>query len=242
MTEEGRNYDWVFPVLAAHGLPRPNVPLAEIGSRDARDAVSLATHFGTNVYCFEADPQNVPACEAEIRANGSSPGSQVSLFPFALSDTSGPVLFHQVDKQALGDAGSSSFFELNFSRRPANDPFRNHTSVQREIVVQSVRFDELGLPPPSAIFMDVEGAELKVLQGFGELLGGVDSVVLEASFWRNHYGQAATFPQIDRFLWRSGFSYIGSRQWGSSKPRNPIRRQFFPRYQPSFDVVFIRKV
>jgi len=47
--------------------------------------------------------------------------------------------------------------------------------------------------------MDVQGAELEVLEGFGEMLKNVKIIILETSFSENYIG-GSTFPEIHNFF------------------------------------------
>lgn len=59
---------------------------------------------------------------------------------------------------------------------------------------------------PTLIAMDVQGAELAVLKGFGKKLKDVKAIILETSFTENYLG-GSTFGEIDKFLSRNGFNF-----------------------------------
>lgn len=215
--------------------------IAEIGSRDAIDGIELAHHFDANVMIFEPDPINSELCKRNLTLHGGQIAAK--FFNIALSDESGLVDFYSVDPNVYSNRGSSSLHEINFGSRPLNDPDRNRATVQKKVSVQASRFDDLGLPAPDLIAMDVEGAELKALLGFGGQLRDVKAVLAESSFWNNFHGPDSTFPKVHSLLAKMGFSFVASSRNGPSTkfPRQSFRRRLFPRYQPAFNVLYINK-
>ena len=158
------NYSWALGAISV-AVPDSDIrAIAEVGSRDGLDGMYLARHFGSVVAIFEADPINAETCRKNL---SMSPDLDCELFEVALSDRSGTIDFYSIDAGLYDNRGASSLYEVNFKHRPWRDPDRNRASIARKITVQSKRFDEFELPSPDLIAMDVEGAELSVLQGFG---------------------------------------------------------------------------
>lgn len=215
--------------------------IAEIGSRDAIDGIELAHHFDASVVIFEPDPINSELCKRNLTLHGKQIAAK--FFNIALSDESGLVDFYSVDPNVYSNRGSSSLHEINFGSRPIRDPDRNRATVQKKVRVQVSRFDDLGLAVPDLIAMDVEGAELKVLLGFGDQLRDVKAVLAETSFWNNFHGPDSTFPKVHFLLAKMDFRFVASSRNGPSSkfPRQSFRRLLFPRYQPAFDVLYINK-
>ncbi len=95
------------------------------------------------------------------------------------------------------------------------------------------RMDALldGFAGPMFAKIDVQGAELEVLEGFGGRLADVAALVVEAPFEHAYVG-AAGFDEIHAFLTAKGFSYEGSISQLTSKRTGRVRQQ---------DAVFVRK-
>ncbi len=79
------------------------------------------------------------------------------------------------------------------------------TTVEEWASKQSIRSIDL-------IWMDVQGAELQVLQGMGKLIENTRCIVLEI-WMKPAYDGAATLPQIQEYLESRGF-YM-TRLWRS---------------------------
>lgn len=69
MLEIGKNYDWALPTVDQY-MQSHNKKIeliAEIGSRDSLDGISLARRYQANVIVFEPDPYNIPVCKKNIK-------------------------------------------------------------------------------------------------------------------------------------------------------------------------------
>ena len=141
------------------------------------------------VICVEPAPSAVEV----LRAKFAAQQSRVVILPMALSDACGTA--------PMAADGASPTNQLKVG-----------ASDQRLIQVRIMRADELirsqGVPPPTVLKIDVEGYELEVLQGFGDL---IESRELRAVFIEVHFGllhertldHAA--EEISSILTRSGF-------------------------------------
>lgn len=112
----------------------------------------LATRFGARVECFEPVAANVAAIAANVAANGL--GERVGVHPVAVGATSGRAALCVVDEASwshLADRGQ-------------------HPRTAREETVDVVALDDLELPPPTLVKIDVEGSEGAVLDGAAKLL------------------------------------------------------------------------
>ena len=223
------NYSWVLPYLKDKGSVDFFI---EVGSRDALDAIFLSQFLQVQGVAFECVPKNVRDCLNNIRISGES---RLSIDERCLTDFSGEVTFNAIDSDKHDNPGAGSLFELDFSTRDEMDPDRNLGSIQRTISVKAVRFDETNYPTPHTVFMDVQGAELLVLKGFGSRLSEVTNVVLETSLIST-YKTGATFWEVYEFLYASGFRYVISNRFGTDLP--PVKLPEI--FDGEFDVLFSR--
>lgn len=77
---------------------------------------------------------------------------------------------------------------------------------------------------PMLVKIDVQGAELEVLQGAGDRLDDVSVIIIESPF-EEAYDGAAGFDEIYRFLTARGFAYEGALGQLNSKHTGRVRQE-----------------
>lgn len=197
----------IAAVLGRYMDVREVTSIWEIGSRDGQDARRLSQVFsGSVVHAFEPNPDTFDAVQAAaVTSHGAVVAHNV-----ALCSESGPLVFHKIcPSQTLttwadGNPGASSLFPSN----GAYDAIETYGQIR--IQVAGVRADtllETGIPAPQLIWMDVQGAEKLVLEGFGNHLAGVKAIFVELSLREIYEGQALAVEVIDLlsrdFYWHS---------------------------------------
>lgn len=194
---EAGNYLW-----ATHYIKNPITSIVEVGSRDGLDAVSLAKEFNCSVLSFECDPNQYEISKANVTA---SRVPNIQVLDYALSDIDGELSFWQVDTEIYDNPGTGSLYEINFTNRKDGDVDSGREPIQHEIKVRSARFDSLGNPAPDLLVMDVQGAEVRVLNGFGTLLKDCKFVICEAERVPSYLG-GNSFSELHRFMKKRGFT------------------------------------
>ena len=128
-----------------HRLVKPGSVVYDIGAHEGLHTALLSRLVGDrgSVYAFEPNPEKLRLLRLTLR---SIPN--VHLQPFALSDREG-----QGELYVPADNDST-----------ANLEHKGHR-VGRTFPVELKRLDDLNLPRPDFIKVDVEGHELKVFQG-----------------------------------------------------------------------------
>jgi FkbM family methyltransferase len=191
----------------ARKLAPPQPVICDIGSRDALDGIHLARHLNASeLHIFEPNPSAIETCRANIATYGA--GREVMFNPIAVSDTIGTVDFFPVNtaESQNKDIGFSSMFPVN----PA------YTARRQKIVQDRVTVDTTTLDAyfagrsslPDILWIDVEGAELRVFKGAEEMLRHVSAIHVEVSFRPMQVGKPL-FWEIDAFLKGRGFDVLG---------------------------------
>lgn len=226
------NYAWTTPILA-HLKIAPRT-IVEVGSLHGLDALYLSETYGVPITVFEPDPINAVTCRENLTGRPN-----VTILELALSESDGETDFLSIDPDLFENRGASSLLEINFTNRPKSDPDRNRASVQKKVRVRTARFESLNVPTPDLLAMDVQGAELMVLKGFGERLRDVKAIALETSFGSSYFG-GAKFADLHHFLTSSDFR-LAHNTWTNSAahPRPPLKH-FLGRYVPDFDCLYVR--
>jgi FkbM family methyltransferase len=146
---------------------------------------------GAHVICFEPAPAAIEILQAKF---GGELAGRVTIVPAALSDTCGTA--------PMSTDGAS----------PTNQ-LRVGASVEGLVEVRIMRADDLirnqKVLPPNVIKIDVEGYELEVLRGFGDLLDAKDlrAVFIEIHFRLLHERGLDRAPEeISSRLTQAGFN------------------------------------
>ena len=132
-------------------------------------------------------------------------------------DVNKQITFRNILTSEYNNPGAGSIFQIDFANRKSSDPDNGRDPVQGFIQVEGARFDSLNLESPHSIFMDVQGSELKVLQGFGLRLLEVRNICFESTRKSNYVG-GTTFKEIDSFLVGRGFKFLASDFSGRKFP------------------------
>ena len=219
-------YAWSFDAI--NYINESISTIAEIGSRDGYDAISLFEEFTPKkVYVFEADP----TLSKEV-------------FNCALGSENKVVKFHAVDLEKYDNKGIGSFYKVNFANRPMEDPDKDKGIVQKLIEVEQKMYTSLKLETPDLIAMDVQGGELEVLKGFESTLSKVKFIVLESSISENYLG-GSQFIEVHNFL-RNNFKLIKNSRYSKNNYkifRDHLRYKasFNKLYQPDFNLLYANK-
>ena len=141
----------------------PNDIVYDVGTNVGVYSVVLARNQGTRVYAFEPSPVAVNQCVANIARNGVS--ERVEVHAYGLGETNDTRVFYR-----------STYPELSgFERASAT---RWGADVAEECAVPVRRIDDLSLPAPDVLKLDVEGAGVAVLRGATETLRASRPVVV----------------------------------------------------------------
>lgn len=168
--------------------------------------------FGKNLRAIAFEPDKAE-CD---RLNALNDG--VNNLPFALSRAGGVRNLHVADHLA-----SSSFHPNNqdFVGRFTNHDMVKITSVVPvETVTLANALESVGVRRVDFVKLDVEGAELEVLEGAGRFLDDTIGIVSEVRFTRRLSG-CPTFSDLDRYCEARGFELFDIDVYRQSRKALP---------------------
>lgn len=146
--------------------------IIEVGARDLIDTLELEKIYkNATIYSFECNPECVEVCKHNLQFSAG----RIKFFNIAASDTTGEIEFYSFDSKNCEEheAGVSSLFQHNDT---ASVPMN-------KITVQCTRLADFATSHNilcvDILCMDVQGAELNVLQGLSELINTVKYIVCE---------------------------------------------------------------
>ncbi|MDQ2842572.1 MAG: FkbM family methyltransferase [Acidobacteriota bacterium] len=225
-----------FIRLAKKLLPdRPIV--CDIGSRDALEGISLFDQLGGTLHFFEPNPSAAEICRRNLAARMSE-ASNCLFNEVAVSDAVGDVKFYPVNPMVSQnkDIGFSSLLRIN----PDYTKRRGHV-VQDELTVNATTLDEYfaDKPHPDLLWVDVEGAELRIFRGAGSVLPDVSLIHVEVSFRPMQIGKPL-FWEIQGYLARWGFALYGFMEVSALRGFL-YRHRLLPNLPWRLNAVFYRK-
>jgi len=162
----------------------------DCGSRDATDGLTLLTELNAReLHVFECNPEAIELCRKNISQNVDR--AKVHLAPCALADVPGILKFYRINPNKTvtphpdGNIGASSLYR-------ANPKYPHEHYVQEAIEVKATSLDEYcaSHTVPDLLWMDLQGAEARVLDGAKSILPRVKIIHIEVSFRRMYIDQA----------------------------------------------------
>ena len=197
---------YINPSFARH-MDKARIKVAfEIGSRDARDAVTIRDFYTVpQVFCMECNPEALVLCRETLSGKDN-----ISLVEKAAWMESGPLTFYPVVKsyrdgnEERNIGASSCFLE-------SGDYAHREKFIQEKITVDAVRLDhlchELSIPAIDLICMDVQGAALQVLKGLGDKLKETSYIITELEVSPVYEGQSL-LSEVTAYLHSRGFRQV----------------------------------
>ncbi len=163
-----------------------------VGAWHGDEVARMLSHYQScSFICLEPNPGDYAELAARFRDN-----DRVVCLPLAASDVTGAVTFHLVER-----SGTSSLLAPR-----QDDPRLNKAGV---IDVPASRLDDLvelrGLQV-DCLWIDAQGAELRVLAGAAETLKRTRTLFLEVATLESSYQDGATMADLAAMLEPLGFT------------------------------------
>lgn len=181
----------------------------DIGSVTALDSINLARVFeDAAIYTFEPVPANHESCQEHISSQTTDIQERIHLQRIALNDQTGPMTFWELDEFAAAKRGKLNRGISSKHQIINPDVQRWEHNVQRPITVVGYRLDdwckEYNIDRVDVIHMDVQGAELDVLNGAGSMLDNVQFIMATVGI-KPRYHKHIMKADIDMYLQKRGF-------------------------------------
>jgi len=189
---------------------RDSLIFFDIGACEAEDSIRYARRFPrARIFAFEPLPSNQQLIRANLQAHHTG---SVELVPLALSQKTGTATFHVSSGQPAEPTTDKQWNYGNKSSSllaPATgDPMYGWVEFKETITVPTTTLEEFcrerGIGRIDFIHMDVQGAELLVLEGAGPKLRDVTALWLEVADVPQYQEQPLR-RQVGDFMRARGF-------------------------------------
>ncbi len=185
----------------------------DIGSCEGEDSIKYSRIFSnSHIYSFEALPKNQDRIRDNIQKYSAK---NISLFPIALSDKKGNSIFYVSSGQPPHDKNnrywdydnkSSSLLEPDYRYQKHEWLEFNETIKVRTDTIENV-CNQNDIAKIDLIHMDVQGAELKVLEGAKDKIKKIKSIWLEVEKVSLYKNQPLN-NDIEKFFSKNNFIKI----------------------------------
>lgn len=167
---------------------KPDPIILEIGSNDGTDTLEFLRQFpGARVFCFEPEPRAI----AKWRANVTDTRAQ--LFEVALDQTNGESTFHRSGGKPPNKNVNDWDMSGSLCKPTGHLSYSPWCTFKETITVKTICLDgwweQMGSPLIDFIWLDVQGAERRVLVGGAKMLQQTKFIKLECHQQSLYAGQ-----------------------------------------------------
>jgi 2-O-methyltransferase len=209
-----------------------SLTIFEIGACEGEDSIKYARMFpDSNIYIFEPLPKNIEYIKGNLSKYGIK---NVKYFDIALSSENGNADFYISKGRPKGapetdwDYGNKSSSLLLPDKHQELAPF---IKFEDKIIVPTITLHsfckENNISEIDFIHMDVQGAELMVLQGAGELLNSIKAIWLEVSKVHIYKNQPLA-DDVYKFMQEHNFVLFKDYMEGLQGDHLYISKTFYP--------------
>jgi FkbM family methyltransferase len=215
--------------------PTSELTIFEIGACEGEDSIKYSKLFKkAKIYAFEPFPQNVEMIEKNL---SKYKVQNVIVFNKALSLNEGTAEFYVSDgrpedaPESDWDYGNKSSSLLPPDKHAEMVPF---IKFNKKITVETITIEVFcksnNLPVIDYIHMDVQGAELMVLQGAGKFINSIKAIWLEVA--KVHlYKNQPLVDDINNFMVANNFILAKNCLDDFQGDQLYISKSFFPGYE-----------
>lgn len=163
--------------------------IVEVGAHYGEDSVDFLKVMDPScVYCFEPDPRNIYIFKKYVK------DERISLHEFAVSDTNGDSIdFHLSYSSNIGPTmfekyhwiNKKEYIDMKINASGASSLNRGHPLLKEgeTVKIETIRLDTWAIKNDveniDFLWIDVQGAEKKVVRGFGDMSKKIKCVWIE---------------------------------------------------------------
>jgi FkbM family methyltransferase len=195
--------------------PNEKITIMDIGACEGEDSIKLKNKFpNASIYSFEPLPKNIKRIKNNFSKN-SIPSNRI--FQLALSNENGAADFYVSSGQPnhLPKVEGWDYGNKSSSLLPPKKTSQVHPWLKfnKKIKVKTQRLEDFckehGIRKIDFIYLDVQGAELKVLEGIGRLLETCRAIWVEVEAVEL-YSKQPIKQDVELFMKSRGFKCIKS--------------------------------
>lgn len=201
--------------------------IVEIGAHFGEDSVRFTEAFpGCTVFAFEPDPRCISVFKKYVD------NDRVHLVEVALSDKDGDSSFYQSFDNKIEDKVPEKYDWISvedynnnkLSNSGSSSLKKGYQNKLGEISVPTRRFDtwfsNAGLDKIDLVWIDVQGAEKEVIEGFGEIIQSVKYLWVE--YGESQYEGALSREETISFMAEKGMSFVPSHSSPAFSPQGDL--------------------
>jgi FkbM family methyltransferase len=182
-----------------HLLPE-NPIILEAGAYDGTDTITMAQLWPkATIYTFEPLPEMFYVLQSKVKNY-----KNIFCYPLALNDCTGKSLFYVSDFFNNETIASSSLLQPT-----GHLQFYPYIIFNKSIEIDTINLDEWAIKNKvnyiDFMWLDIQGAELKVLKAAPKILKTIKIIFMEVAF-KETYKDMPLFSEINDWLLKQGFS------------------------------------
>lgn len=178
----------------------------DIGSRDGLQSIEFSNTFkNSKVFAIEGNPDNITKLKENVKDH-----QRISYYESIVAEYDGDITFYKIDTLNTitdhpdGNPGASSLYL-------ANHDYPLEKYVQIPIIEKCITLKSLaekaGVSKIDLIWMDLQGAEIRALEGLHELINSVKYIYTEISHTEIYKNQPL-FSEFEEYMNSKNFERI----------------------------------
>lgn len=187
--------------------------ILDIGSWHLKQSIEFSQIFEQGViHAFEPNPETYIRCAETLKSLPPFVKNRIFTHELALSNHNGTSFFYPLDKTKT-NSSNEGIASLSKLKNYMDGSLLNDKWIQKEITVSTSTLDAWCLKNHveniDLLWMDVQGAELKVLEGAKETLSRIKIICTEVGLVP-YYEDHATKDQVDKIMFENNFVELKS--------------------------------
>jgi FkbM family methyltransferase len=214
-----------------------NYPLIifDIGACEGESSIQYSRLFlNSKIYAFEPLPSNIQLIQHNFLKYGIS---NASYYNKALSDINGVATFHvssvspENTLEADWDFGNKSSSLLEPEKHlEIFDFIHFDKKIEVETITLKTFCQQNKIQDIDFIHMDVQGAELLVLNGAEDFISSIKAIWLEVSKI-NFYKDQPLVDEVKEFMYRNNFVLVKDSLYNEQGDQLYVSKRFFPLFK-----------